>query len=513
MRERVWLTEIDFTLADASEVTVRLATAALRPFPAADPDRPEAVYDPVLVQPANLELSVSRDLRGGLGDLSAGRIEFANDGSYNFLKGAAPKAVRTYVGWTDATTFAEFEQVFDGIGNFARVLTLSSRPARVTVDVYDARLLLRDNVQETTYAGTNSGATGYQGTPNDLKGKPVPLALGDLSKANVPAPMVNRSTLTHQLGEGPLHSEVAVYNRGQNASLTDKGDSTGATFDAVTVSATEYATDLARGYLRRPSFSGALATFDLKGLVDGDGVLMDTVPVLVKYLLQRRGVSGAKIGPTFDALVAPQKVGLWTGSTPTSYQSVITSLARSIGAWVLPDALGVWQIGLIEAPTGNPITVLDDDEIVSLETEVGVPLEPVYRVVGKYAQNYQVLEGSDVAPAIEGTDRAAYVAERWRTAEWLAPAGFKDTYRDAVEVELETALVEEADCQALVDRWGSLFVPGRDAVRVVTPMQSLPLWSEVRVSYSQQSFDKVMRVVRVRPSQPKLHLMTVTLWG
>lgn len=511
----VWLCEIDFTLANGSSETVRLASAAFRPFPPTDPDRPSVPWDPVLLRPTIAEVGLSRDMSRGIGDTGGGVLEFSNaDGAFDYLRQATATRVQSWRGQMWYTAFSDFEQVFYGVGESVEIRISADTPGLVRITIYDERAVLEDVVQDDTYDGSNVGTGGYEGSESDLKDKYKPLALGDLSKANIRAPVVNTSDLVHQISSLPVFSLVGIYDGGRDPSWTNLGNSTGSAFDAMVPTAGQYATDLARGYVKRGTGEGYSLTFDVLGYHEG-GVVLDTAPQLIKWLLLRRGIPSSRIGASFDTVVAPEKVGMWLGTSGMRYREVIGRLLVSIGGWLVADQAGRWQIGLYQSPPalGSEERVFAEDDVIKLEQDRGSQDVPPHKVVVNYAENYTVMSPSDLAGAIRDTARAAQLGEAWRQASWSDPLNLV-RYRNSEQLELNTALVNSADAQALADRWGSLFGVYRDTMQLVAPLDQLPpLGSSVRLKLDTKGFDKVFRVHKVKPGAPKLNLMTLSLWG
>lgn len=82
----------------------------------------------------------------------------------------------------------------------------------VIVRVKDRAFALEQPLQPTLYAGDNVLPDGLEGTADDLKGKPKPLAFGVVKNATLPC--VNTARLIYQVNDGPILSVSAVYDAG-----------------------------------------------------------------------------------------------------------------------------------------------------------------------------------------------------------------------------------------------------------------------------------------------------------
>lgn len=513
----VYLVELAVVSPAGVASTLYLSYPAVRPFPPGDPDRPNQVYEPRLIEPANVEISLYGDMSAGVGDIGGGALVIANgDGRYSYLRGYAVRSVDIRAG-TDGQAWAQFSPVFAGSGGVPEVDVSTRNPSRVTIAVSDARAVLEAAIDTGTYAGTNAGAAGYEGTADDLKGRPKPLALGDLSTANVPAVPVNVAGRVFQLNAGAIQSVGTLYDRGGAAGLTLLGDYAGAAFDAAAPSSTQYATDRARGLLKLGGTLGGELTVDFLG--SNAGGYADTAPPLIRRLLERRGVPAGKIGGSFAAVTAPAKVGLWTGAEAPPARELVDTLCRSMLGWCVPDALGVWQLGRLEAPIGTPALTLGADELLELEADrfgVGVPAAEV-RVL--WGRNYRRMSKNEVAGAVATSQpaRLAFLESEYRTAKWTSADNLARYGLAAPTLEIETALRLEVDAVALAAAWGALFGVPRQAYRVTVALtaevRALGLGGLVSLSYPPLGISGLFRLVGWRPTAPKIHLATLRLWG
>ncbi|WOF75309.1 hypothetical protein QMT40_002980 [Parvibaculaceae bacterium PLY_AMNH_Bact1] len=513
MIEIAFLVEIQVTPPDGGAASwLYLADTALKPFGPHDPDRPNQAYDPRVKDAGNVVRGI--DLDNLDGDLGGGVIAISNnDGVLTAYRSHQFGQFAIYRG-TVGAAFADYDLLLSGLCGTPEFGRSSSRPDRLLVPVFDPRADLEKDIQETLYAGTNAGGgSGYEGTSGDLKDRPKPVALGNLTKANVPAIWANAEDLVAQVSDGGFEALSAIYNGGGDANQTLAGDLTGAVFDNATPGDAEYVTDLARGYVKFGSRPVGAVTFDLKGSTQG--MYFEDAPALIQRVLENAGITS--LSPGILATVAPEPVGVWLNE-PASVGEVVAYLARSIGAVVLPDRMGVWQLIQVAPPTDAPVITFEADDLVVNDTNADPLATPTWRVTVNYARNYSVMTGSDLQGSVEGTEREGFLAQEWRTAI-VEDTTIKDRWPGAVERTLNTGLVNEADAQALATRLLDLYGPrtdgsAREVVEAQVPMTDATLALEVGQTVRlADGVDRNFIVTRIAPTRPRRHLLSLELFG
>ena len=520
----VIIAELDVVdVSTDAETTLYFSDTPMRPFSPLDADRPSQAYDPRLIDPANIARELSLDLAGFNSTVAGGAMVLSNaDGALNYLRGYALGRLSLYWGVV-GQDFDEFTPLLVGRAGTPDYRLSASSPGRLAVPVFDLRAEVDTDLQASTYAGTNDGGgSGYEGTEDDLKGVPKPLALGDLTRANIPGRAANIQDLVDQLHDGSMEGVTTIYNGGGDANLTLNGTSTGAVFDAVVLGATDYEEDRTRGLVK---LGGALAnavTYDLKGANDTDhgAGYDDTAGPLIKRVLSMKGVEGSAVGASFDALVSAQKMGLWLDSEVTALEA-IDAFASSIGGFALPDRTGVWQVATVRAPSGVPVLTLADDDIIDIAPDQSEGGAPVGEVTVYYARNYSVMRRADMQAAVLGTDRESFVSSEWRLAT-ASNAATKARWPDYRIVELPTALVDGDDAQALAQDVLSLFGPRADGTpreafliqcEMTAERLQLELRNEIRVTDARAGIDADMILMAIRPTAPERSLMTLRVFG
>lgn len=352
----------------------------------------------------------------------------------------------------------------------------------VSIRIRDRREETDVPLQTTLYAGTNSGATGVEGLPDDLKGRPKPDAIGYVF--NAPLPVANDQAEIYQIDSVRANDVPAVYDGG--VGLT-KGTAraTLAALQGTIPTAGQYdyylGADTETGaYIRTGTTAKYTITADIEG--QSRGGTFRTLPgdLYQEYLTQRAGIAPADIDSTDITTVnatAPYDLGLWVDEQ-IPVQDVLNKIATSIPGWWGPDRKGKFRIGRLEDPaSGTPVMTfkvfdLDTDvkatdgDIVSIQrlstndTGNGVP---TYQVTIYYKEFAHVQpDGLDVNILLF---RRSESTKQWRTSV-AVDATVKDKHLLAEALEFETALTVEADAQAVADHLLTLYKVRRDRYRV-----------------------------------------------
>lgn len=511
----VYLLEAELEAPDGSATTVlRSASRIVTPCPPDEPERPDACWSPDMREAPNYTLELYSDAGSGVGGGAVGEVKISNtDGRYSAYRGWSVTAIRLWVGAAlpaaESTVLAGMTLVLASGGGTASAEPSVTDARDLILPLSDPRDRLADHVTEATYLGTSSGPDGYEG-PESQAGWYKSLALGDLSTAGVPATLVNGSSQTWQPGE-TFASVVAIRDRGAPSAVVLQGDLAGAAFDAAAPAAGQFYTDKARGLVRAGGGFGGTVTFDLMG----DPAAGTTAPEIIKWLLQRRGFTD--FGPGFtDPALAPAAVGIWTGTTSTSYQSLIDRLARSAALWVVPDPLGTWQIGKLRLPVGEPVASFGASDIISLDAgNFGYP-DPIHSVTVKWGEVFQTFSRDQLAGEVTDEAEISRLKEQWRQAVVSDPA-VKARYSGAQSLEIETALRHQADAEALAATLLALFGVPRLSLKLTTPLtaaaRAVRLGREVHLDYPEDGIVGDFLCVGLQPAGPDFEQIALQLWG
>jgi len=513
MDVRVWLAELELTAPDGTTTSLLVSDVPIRPFTPNDADRPNAKALPVLLEVRGASREAFVDLTRGAGGLGRAELVLAN-GEHDLTpyRDHTVGAVTLRRG-PRGGAWADFTLVIAGSGEDMRFGLSGSRPRRVRISLFDERAVLERSIQPTTFDGTNEGADGYEGTPETLEGQPKPRALGDLTAGQIPAVWANAVRQVIQVNDGAYRDVADIRDRGQSAGLTFAGDSTGSTFDSLSLNTGEYATDTARGYVLLNANLQGPVTLTIKGDASGTGY-EDAAPALLRRVLGWMGVPASRIGDSFDRTDLPQwPCGVWIDED-TRARRIGDLLCRSIDAWCLPDRQGVWQIGLLRPPAGSPVTTWrEDEDVLSLEDADGELLTPAWKVTVRYARNHAPLSRREVAPALRDSDAAAAEARQteWSRVTWKDQA-VKDAHRDPRELTIDTVLIQRADAEALRDVLATFHGQPRHRRRVRVPIDGAldrELGEEARLIYPSEQIDEGLVVTRLSPASPRRDLVTI----
>lgn len=498
----VILVEADLVSPTGEPRTLRFADRAVRPCPPTDPDRPNAVWDDRLLEPPTLSRSLLGDLQSLTPGFGLGVMKLANgDGALTPYEAWTWSALRVWRHPRGAA-FGGGVLLFSGQADTPAFSYGGAGPARVSVGFYDMRVELDAPVQGGFIGGGSAAA-----------GRSKPLAYGDLRAAHVPAPLIDPATGRYQLHDGAVAGEVSIYDRGAAAGYVMDGDLSGAAFDAAAPAPAHAVTDNGRGLVRINGAPIGTVTFGLRGEGAGIG------PILA-LVLGRLGVPAGRIDASVTGLDAPAAVGLWDGGG-SSGRDLVTTLARSCLAAVLPGRDGRWTAARLAPPADEPALTLDPMRVVKVQADESAPL-PLAQVRVGYDRLYQTFRGADLAPSLRSTNEQTRLSDEYRW--WSASdvgllARPKGSWRT---LDLPTALRGGADAAELCGRVLAFFGRRPDGrprrqwtvVAELTPeILGTPLGATVRLLYPALGLDERLVLIGEQPLRPRKDFTTWTLWG
>jgi len=148
----------------------------------------------------------------------------------------------------------------------------------------------------------------------------------------------------------------------------------------------------------------------------------------------------------------------------------LDALAQSVGAWWTVDALGVFRIQQLTAPSGSPtFTITANDIKGRLDRVTGSdPLRgmPSYRTTLRYARNYAV-QTDGVAGAVSAARRLE-LSREWREVV-ATDTGVQTAHLLAQATVEDTLYASQADAQAEATRRQTLRGTQRSAFVVRVP--------------------------------------------
>ncbi|MEW5687425.1 MAG: hypothetical protein AB1942_21115 [Pseudomonadota bacterium] len=513
----VILVEIEVTSPTGVASTLRFSDRAIRPFPPTDGLRPNVRFDARLKESPAIRRLLFDDLATLKPSRGVGALTLSNaDRALSPYEGHAWGEI-TVLRWIEGTPSASAAVILRGLCAQPAYPPAAGRPAQVRVALGDYSAEASNPVQPTLYAGSNSETVLYEGTAEALKDTPKPLAFGDLRQAHIPAPQVNAAEQAHQLHDGQVQGEVALFDRGDAFGLVDDGDLAGAAFDAATPAAAHSVTDLGRGLVK---FNGApIGQFTVGFKGDAAGGYVETAGPVLERLLLRAKILPGRIGASVGALAAPAVIGFYADAV-TRLEDALAFVAAGAPAAVLPDREGVWQAIAFGPPAADADFALGDHQVIACSADETSPA-PVGEVRIGWGRIWRTFTAAELAAELVGADAQARLAAeyRWAKAEdVVVKQRFAGTART---VEVLTALRELAPAEALAAKLLSLFglkADGRPRRfwRVTVPVEVLlahKLGETCAFTYAPEGISGHFLLVGEEPLRPSRDQGVWTLWG
>ncbi|HZY68403.1 MAG TPA: hypothetical protein VFE52_07430, partial [Devosia sp.] len=344
--------------------------------------------------------------------------------------------------------------------------------ATLRIKFFDRRREIDKPLQANKYGGTTT--TGGVNTADggaDLKGVPKPLCFGRVT--NMVPVLANQFDDIYQVHDGAVVS-ITAYDGG--VQLGSAGDyPTIAALRAASVPPGRIGTCLALGLFRPGTHKGQFVlTADV---VEGGTAFQRTAAMIVQRMLARMGITGgANLNmSTFNGLAtaAPQEVGIFVDGETTGY-SAMQQVLDSIGGYIVPNAMSVYELGRLSVP-GTPVGIIELDGILSEDGMLGLTQNPdtdgnlpASRIVLQYAKNWHVHGESEIGGC--AASRQAFLRTEYRTAQAQNLTTLVK-HPLAPEMKIQTLLVSEADAVAEAARRLTLYGVRRDVAVVQIPME------------------------------------------
>jgi hypothetical protein len=398
-----------------------------------------AWYEPRLLQPIGFKRTMFSAARvTGGASVGAGLIVLNNtDQGLASLRdlGIDGRDVVVRIGPQDAAYPAGYTTILTGTAEQVEVGATTA-----TIRLRDRLEILQQPLQANVYAGNNVLPSGAEGTLEDIKDQRKPLAFG--IRHHFEPVLVNTSLLIYQVHDGSMQNINPVFDRRFRLTLiplpNDFPDL--ASLEAATIPAGQYANCKALGLFRLGSSPDGQVTVLSRGCNDPTYVTT-AADIIRRILIKYCGFTSADLDEaSFTALAAaaPQDVGECFVGDVTRQQAIDVFLG-SIGGWLVPTRLGIWQVGRLEAPTGTPVYTFGDPEIISLDTRAtrdtgaGIPVWKV-RMRGR---RYAAATAADIVGAATESERAEF-AQEWRETVVSDPA-VRTKHLLAPEMQVDTA--------------------------------------------------------------------------
>lgn len=498
-----------------------------RTSPSETPAR--AIYLNRLLEPGSFQVSIYRQgIVGGRAEVGYGVIEVDNtDGVLDHLKYVAfdGRSLVIRYGESEAAYPSGFTTLFTGTMQgseleYSRVrFLLRDRQAEVFSKKAQGP---RTGISDNTFAGTNSAGNGIEGG-SDIKDKPKPICYGKVR--NIQPPCVNTSKFIYQVNWRAVNSIDAVYSggvaltpgtaRASTAALESNVPSAG-TFDYYIGSGSTGA------YFRIASDLQTQITADV---TEGASAGARTVAQIMKKILIDLGEidTGEISASDVTALDSSNSsvIGLWIGTEERDIAALIDDVAKSVGAFLTLDRLGVWRMGQLKAPSGAAAATLKQWQIKNNGQKVQriAPNDddrgiPNYRVKVYYQQNYTRQNAGDLNGA--AASRVNFTAYDFRDVS--SSDNTVLTKHPLSKVKELTSLIDaESDAQAFADDRKAIFKEERETVAVTLDFENAPVLNlNDVVTLDVPRYDwnggKDFRLVGI-DNQFRKNEVTLTLWG
>lgn len=349
----------------------------------------------------------------------------------------------------------------------------------------------------------------YSGAVNTaLDGQCLPVAIGKC--LSVPAVMIDLDPPTYDLHETVPHDVLLVRSNGNELDPETQWDPAGNGFELLV-----------------QPFGRIVA--DVEGHAV-EGVLVERLPDILRYLLTVRTISADAERPTSDPVLveddldwdrinaldaaAPYKLCYWT-DRPVTVRQVLTELMDSFGGWWWITRLGKLAVGRLELPSESPVLELTQDHLAD-DAQISVEVDRAtgFSNVCCAQRNWHVHDPSEIATELTSPDvlqigldlqmdfRTRAVAPT--TAE-IRPVGtaVPRAYSPLRNTGIATLLSDPADAATEVARWAALYAEQRQFWTVpvlVAPSVALLLeiGQTVRLDVRQQVLvgDELVSIVR-----------------
>jgi hypothetical protein len=355
------------------------------------------------------------------------------------------------------------------------------------VPLRDASYWIERPYQSSAYLGTGT----YEGGA-DLTGKSRPRTRGGTASFPVRevAPLlIDTVNRIYQYTDGP-GTVVALYEGG-DTNITFQADTTN--LYSGSTSAGQYRTDNSRGLIQLGSIPTRTITVDCTGAFPVAGA--QSLPgSLARYMLAEDMLLPADMldADAFTALdaAAPYIMGWhWPSGDESDGAGAVGVMLASCGAKLLPGRDRKLRPLLLRAiPDGAaPAASFGEDRISDVTpTRLAAPLDPPpYRWRVGY-QRVHTVQTTDLDPDVT-TARRQFLADADRYAGWSSSAVSFAYRRPSDPPPLATALLVQADAQALADALGALWgAERRRLYDVVVPLSlglGVELGDVVRIAF------------------------------
>jgi len=489
------LLEVDgYDLRIGAVVTHRYGTTGRMTAPGDVPAN--EFYEPRLRRPGNFERAMfSSGATAGAGRAAFGDIELINeDDGLDDLRNFAfdGRALRLFA-IEDGAPFASRVPVFTGSMEQAEI-----SEGQVVLRVRSRLEELTQDLQKTRFLGTTtaSGQGTAEGTPNDLKDRPKPLAFGRVRE--VPLAVVNAFDHLYQGAANAISSIEGIYEAGLPYTRVGTTQTTIAGLMSVSLLAGQYAAMLNPFIVRLGSKPTGIITADFtEGATEADRCAAQIVRRILLFAGKVEGVDFLAGDVARFAAEASAEQGVWCAPQDMSIRAPIDRILAGVRGYLTEDRLGRFRMGQLRLPSGVPKASLGDVEL--LEGSGGIEIVasgdqgrgiPAAKVTLSHTALWQSFDDSMIAGSVS-TERKAFLKEATRQAV-AEDAAVRVRHLLATEITRDTLLVQAAQASAEATAVLAIYSARREFVRIELPPEigaGFDLADVVRLRLPRLGFD------------------------
>lgn len=459
----VYLIELEAYTGSGTEM-LRLASEGYATLPTDSPAN--TWYEPRVISPGSFQRNLfqpgatSGDAEIGYGEIVLANVDGGLDAWLDYGFDGRPVTIKVL---PDAdTAYAQAVTVFRGS---VEMLDSTRAWEDLRVRIFDRRLDLDKPLQVNRYAGTTVSAGNSAEGNADLKDQVKPLIFGAVF--NVPGTIANPFDLIYQWSDSALQS-IAIYDAG--VPLKSAGNfSTISALRSATIKPGFYGTCLSLGLARLGGAPYKQITADVVEGASGQR----TAAQIARRMLDRAGLSGAYNSASFTALdsLNSAECGIYI-DTELHAKDAITQVLASIGGWLAPDHLGVFQVGRVSGPGTPKDTFTEDDILGSGGIELLAASDdgrgiPIYRATVRYGRIWHLMQDGEIGGCVSN-DRRAYLSTEYREAK-AENSSIQAKHQLSPEITIDTLLATQAAANTEASRLLALRSVRRDTIFILLP--------------------------------------------
>jgi hypothetical protein len=240
---------------------------------------------------------------------------------------------------------------------------------------------------------------------------------------------------------------------------------------------------------------------------------------MIMAVLRRAGFTESDWSVSDLGLLPAPLVGYWTTDEVT-VADALDEILGGIGAWWGVDKDGIFRFQQLTAPAGTPVLSITANDLLRPLARLAVTDDtrglPVWKTIVRYARNFTVQTGGDLAAAV-ADDRRVFLGTEWReaTAQDGAVLAAHPLAPQTVE---ESLLRNVEDAQAEANRRQTMRGQHRDRFELVLQLndetETLELGDVIRLTHSRYGLSggRLFRIIGVDPDA-RARTLTLTVWG